>query len=428
MAKAGINFENLWRRERGQLVKRVLVGWRRRKWGVLGLGVLAISVLLEAVIGTAAFAAFSNLPDPTWMTNGYVRAVIRSGDVIYIGGRFTSIRPCPTGTACPGVYAVNNVAAFDANTGAPIKTFRPAVTHPDGAIVYALAALDGKLFIGGKFATVDGSSRRNFAAVNAATGVLDANVTAEIGSDDTQYVKALLAVGTRVYVGGVFTLAAGLSRPRLAAFNSTGQIDVKWKPRADAAVSSLALACDGQSIFAGGKFHRAAGTAQVYQARETIARIDLVNGTLLNWQIPAGAIAHDLHAYDVAPTCDRLFVAYAGSNWAYALDLTDDTGDALWGMKTAGDVQTVAVYGNRVLLGGHFSQVDATDQNNIKRTRFAVVDFDGKIDAWAPSFDGRFFGPWDILVDGNRVWVGGDYTTVSGVAQRGIARFTDTSP
>jgi hypothetical protein len=70
--------------------------------------------------------------------------------------------------------------------------------------------------------------------------------------------------------------------------------------------------------------------------------------------------------------------------------------------------------------------INATDQGNVKRTRFAAVNFAGRIDPWKPSFDGKFWGPWDILVTGNQVYVGGDFLTVSGTAQQFLARFTDT--
>jgi hypothetical protein len=380
---------------------------------------------LFCLFPTAASAAFNNQPDITWMTNGFVRAVVRAGDRIYIGGRFTSVRPCAPGTPCTGSFAVNNVAAFDADTGIAIRSFRPAVTSDTIPTVYALAVLDGKLFIGGQFTAVDGAARRNFAAVDAITGALDPAVDAQIGTEDHHYVRALLAGPNRVYVGGVFSRVDGIARARLAAFDASGNLDPLWRPRANGAVASLALACDGQTLFAGGNFRRAAGSGRSFVDRETIARFDLVSGNLHNWQPAPGSIPGGLNAYDLAPTCQRIFVAYAGSNWAFAIDTSDDFGDVLWSLKTAGDVQTAAVYGDRVLLGGHFSQIDATDRPNVKRTRFAVVDFDGRIDDWAPSFEGRMFGPWDILVDGNRVWVGGDFTTVSGQAQRGIARFTD---
>ena len=379
-------------------------------------------LLLSPTVGSAAF---STQPDATWMTNGFVRAVVRAGDRIYIGGRFTSVRPCAPGAACSGAFAVNNVAAFDATTGVAIRSFRPAVTSATAPTVYALAVLDGKLFIGGKFTVVEGQPRRNFAAVDAITGALDADVDAQVGTEDNHYVRALLAAGNRVYAGGVFASVDGIARTRLAALDASGNLDPLWRPRANGAVSSLALACDGATLFVGGNFRKAAGSGRSLVVRDTLARFDLVSGNIHNWQPVPGSIPNGLNAYDLAPTCSRLFVAYAGSNWAYAVDTSDDFGDVVWALKTAGDVQTAAVYNDRVLLGGHFSQIDATDRPNVKRTRFAVVDFEGRIDPWDPSFEGRFLGPWDIVVDGNRVWVGGDFTHVSGQPQRGIARFTD---
>jgi hypothetical protein len=92
-------------------------------------------------------------------------------------------------------------------------------------------------------------------------------------------------------------------------------------------------------------------------------------------------------------------------------------------------VQTVAIDGQRVLFGGHFSQVSIIgQQGNIKRTRFAVADFNGVVQTdWVPTFGGVFkTGPWDILVDGSQVWVGGGFSRVSGATQWDIARFTNS--
>lgn len=381
------------------------------------------ALLIVISLTSPARADFSNLPDDTWMTNGFVRSIAKFGNRIYIGGKFTLVKACPPGQSCGAGIRVNNVAAFDATTGAAIQGFSPDVTGGTDVTVYALAVLDGKLFIGGRFSAVDGTARRNFAAVDAATGAIIPEVDAQIGTETRHFVKALLATSDRIYMGGTFNTVDGLTRVRLAAFDAAGTLDPKWRPRADATVSSLALSCDGANIFAGGKFNRASGTASPYLQRRSLAQFDLVTGAIQPFQIQPGEIANDLHAYDLAPTCNEIFIAYAGSNWAYSIALA--TGLANWGLKSAGDVQTVAIYGNRVLFGGHFSQIDATNQSNVKRTRFAVVNFAGQIDPWAPSFEGRFLGPWDIFVDGNKVWVGGDFKTVTGEAQRGVARFTD---
>lgn len=43
---------------------------------------------------------------------------------------------------------------------------------------------------------------------------------------------------------------------------------------------------------------------------------------------------------------------------------------------------------------------------------------------WHPSIDGQWGGPWALLVTGGRLYVGGQFTTVNGVAQDFFARFT----
>lgn len=402
----------------------------------------ALAIFFAAFVALAlanarpASATFSVTPDPTWMTNGIVYAIAQSGNTVYIGGRFTSVRACPVGTTCTGnIVAVNNLAAFDATTGQAIRTFKPAVTggSPTSGggttlpTVYGLAVLDGKLFIGGSFTTVAGQPRLNFAAVDAVSGALDPGVSASVGADANTYVRTVLANSSRVYIGGNFTTVGGVARQRLAAFSSTGALDTAWKPRTSTWVKNLAFSCDGSKVIAGGSFRSAAGSGQPIQSRVTVARFNAVTGAMDAWHTPDGVIPNGINAFDLAPTCDRLFVAYGGSNMIFALDLTDDVADVLWSKKTGGDVQTVAVYNDLVLFGGHFSQVKEGDSGEgAKRTRFAAADFNGNLDPWAPAFDGSFYGPWDILVRGNQVWVGGAFKTVSGIAQSNIARFTDT--
>jgi Domain of unknown function (DUF5122) beta-propeller len=388
----------------------------------------AVIVLVGAVLAAGASpasAALSDTPDSTWMTNGPVRAVIQSGNTIYIGGEFTKVTACPKGEACDSYHAVN-VAAIDATTGEGISSFRPDVTNADGtAIVYALAALDGKLFVGGQFTTADGQPRANLAAYDIATGSLDP-MQADVTGGTNPAVRTLLAGTSKVYVGGIFKTVDGSRRARLAAIDTDGTLDKAWKPRAQGTVRSLVFDCTSSSIFAGGFFRAASGTGGAFETRDTVARFDPTSGAMSPWRVATGVIPNGVHATDLAATCEGLYVGYGGQNYLYKLDVSDDTADVLWTIRTAGNVQTVAIDGTRVLFGGHFSQINATNQSNVKRTRFAAVNFAGQIDPWKPSFDGKFWGPWDILVTGNQVYVGGDFLTVSGTAQQFLARFTDT--
>src|SRR5512143_1158728 len=87
-----------------------------------------------------------------WVTNGTVNAIVRSGDIIYLGGHFTYVGP-PTGYG----------AAIDINTGNPNLAFAKVngiinAVVPDGA---------GGWYIGGTFTMVDNEIRNNIAQINA---------------------------------------------------------------------------------------------------------------------------------------------------------------------------------------------------------------------------------------------------------------------
>ena len=60
--------------------------------GIRKLVLLAVG-LFAAVATSPAHAAFSSAPDRTYVTNGSVRAIVRSGGTVYLGGDFTRIAP-----------------------------------------------------------------------------------------------------------------------------------------------------------------------------------------------------------------------------------------------------------------------------------------------------------------------------------------------
>jgi hypothetical protein len=399
---------------------------RITRLGRLGL-VLALALASVAGSATQASAAFSNTPDTTWMTNGVVYAIAQGGGRIYVGGKFRSLRRCPTGVTCTGGTIATNVGALDAATGVGIKTFKVTVGG-DGATVYALAVANGKLYIAGQFTSVNGEPRMNLAAVDAVTGVLDPTFAPQVGTA-TDYVRGMVAHDGMIYIGGNFGTVGAAVRQHLAAFNPNGSLNGAWRPRTSGVARAFAPTCTGDQIVIGGSFTRGAGTGTAIQDRKTLMIVDAATGALDPWTPDNAAIPNGVTAYDLAGTCDALFVGYGGSNAIYRFDLTDDFGDIEWDLKTGGNVQTVALYGTqRVMFGGHFANtpIAPNTATKVKRVRFATTDFGGNaFNDWTPEFSGKFFGPWDILVDGNRVWVGGAFTDVSGSAQFMLARFSD---
>jgi hypothetical protein len=418
-----------------------------------------VAVLLAAVVTSVALATgvvwaegaqaleigpsptINQVPDATWMTNGKVYAVIRSGDYIYVGGKFTRVRSAASGGQS---FAATNLARFRADTGVGDASWTPDVTGEDMTVttVYALAEADGKIFVGGKFGAVDGAARRNLAAVSPTTGAVDPSVDPVVGTQ-TSMVRAMIASGQKVYIGGAFGTIQddkGLKgRKNLAALDPlTGNVDLTWKPKADRIVWSLGFSCPSdaqQTVFAGGKFHSAAGSDGVFATRDFLARFDASSGALHPWAVPTNAFqSRDEVASDLAITCDRITSGFLGPNYLRSFRLDDgNTGSVVWQYQTGGEVQTATMLGpNKVVVGGHFSHL-ATD---VKRTSIAMVNLsDGSVDpSWNVGLTNtggiKAIGPWDLLVDENRLYVGGGFTEVrtgsSVIRQTHFARFTFT--
>lgn len=390
------------------------------------------ALLTMAVLAGAAppaTATLSPTADRTWMTDGNVYAVVRAGDRIYIGGRFSHVSACPPTLSCPtNTVDALNVAALDATTGVAIRDFRPQI-QGSGAIVYALAVLGGNLFVGGQFDAVDGTPRRNLAAVDLGSGVLDPTFDTPVGVDATDHIRGMVASTTRIYIAGGFRSVGGQPRSRLASLTAEGDVDPAWRPRTSGVTRSLGLTCDSSAVIVGGAFREAAGTGGSLQSRATLAIFDATTGALDPWTPPAAEIPNGVTTYDLAANCSRVFAGYGGTNWIYGFDLTKDTNNLLWALQTGGNVQAVTVRDDRVLFGGHFSQVSILNTNTkVKRMHFAIVDLDGNVQSdWVPSFGGQIHtGPWDILATGSQIYVGGGYTDVSSDRRWCIARFTDT--
>jgi hypothetical protein len=405
------------------LSKRIVV--------LLAAAAAAVVMLAAAGVAWAQSPTLNQTPDNIWMTNsgGKVFAVVRSGDYIYVGGQFTSIRSGPTGQS----FAATNLARFHADTGVGDPTWTPDVTGADMTVttVYSLAASNGKIFVGGKFGAVNGIPRRNFAAVSPDTGAVDPTIDPVVGTE-ASIVRAMVASGTKVYIGGAFGTVQDdtgtKGRNNLAAINPlTGNVDLTWKPRADKIVWSLAFSCDGSEVFAGGKFLRAAGSNGVFSPRQYIARFDAASGALHPWAVPPSSFQNTEEvASDLAVTCERITSGFLGPNFLRSFRLDNgNTGSVVWEYKTGGEVQTATMLGpDKVIVGGHFSQL----KDGVKRTRIGMINLsDGSVDpSWAPPVSGKFMGPWDLLVDDNHLYVGGEFTSVAGLPRYNFTRFTFT--
>ena len=163
---------------------------------------VALGLVLAA---QPAYAGVSTTPDVTGQAAGGVYAIADAGDRTIIGGLFTRY----------GNHARANVAAINAD-GTVDVAWNPGT---NGVVRAVAVSEDGStVFLGGAFTTVGGQPRANLAAVDAVTGaVLD--WTADTGGSAPD-VNSLAVKGDRLYVGGKFGAIAGTTRKRLVALES----------------------------------------------------------------------------------------------------------------------------------------------------------------------------------------------------------------
>jgi len=420
-----------------------------------------------AMLAPQSALAISATPDRTgWGVSGKVYAYADYGNVVYAAGAFKKVIG-PVGDH----YGVKNIAAFDATTGAYLSTFAPTITNTSGPVKVSALAVSpdgGTLYVGGQFDTVDGQPVQNFAAIDTGTG----NLVPGFSVQANQAVDVLLAGPDLLYMGGAFTKINGENRDHLAAISFDGTLSETWIASTDAGncpapyyssstcsnggdgtVRSLAMSTDGNTVFVGGEFYYVDGTP-----RNCIARVSAVDGSLDPWAVPWTTVTDDAQTHKPGPnmawhiiaTDTRLYVGFGRvPNFLQVFRLDDGSvGDRVWIDGTPGNVESLALWidpnnpNNKMLFaGGHFGTavLDFSMCGTYAHGLISVNPDTGAYNcSWIPTlkpFGGssapgshqappNYVGGWTMMLDGNSLWVGGYFTSVAGVAQSGIARFT----
>ena len=444
--------------------------------------VVAITAGLLAVAQPAL--ALSSAPDRTWGTDGKTYALVKWGNTIFVAGAFKHA----VGTSGQKVAAANIAAfdmttgayipGFTASVTNTLTTAK--------ATVNALAvSTDGStLYIGGDFDTVDGQLRQDLAAVDTATGTqLSPTVTAQPDSS----VQAIVAGTNLVYFGGNFTKVNGLARQHLAAISATdGTLSSTWLSSATGGtdpcpsqfpsgtncgpvsnggsgnVHSMSFSADGTGIFVGGNFFYINGTP-----RNSVAEINLTTGAPMSWKVPWHTIPDEGPGqkysgpnvvWGILPTSTRVFVGYGRTPngfEAYTLSIgatsdkdctvTIPCATSLWTDGTPGNGESLALSpdGTRLFVGGHFGMgvldyhpctgsVYAHGLISVNPTNGAyycdwipqMLPFGGTSAPGSHVDPPQYIGGWALQITSSALFVAGFFTSISGVPQSGLARFT----
>jgi len=400
---------------------------RAHRRGVRAVLVLAALTAAALLAPTGASALSEQADTGTWGAHGRVLAMVRLGNTMFIGGRFDRVQS-PDGKTR---IAADNLAAIDLTTGQPVQGFQGGVgmstTAKPQVDSLAVSADGTRLFVGGKFDTVDGQPQSFFTALSPQTGAID---TTFQGARFSGAVHAILVGPSRIYVGGAFKKIDGKSHPYLAALMPGGSLDTQWVSKPDNLVRSLTPSGDWSTIFVGGLFVNVDA-----QSRISVARVSAATGSLDPWTIPAGTIDPPQTAWDIVVDGSVVYIGFGhGPNYMAAFRLDNgDSGDQVWRLKTQGNVEGLAMAPDRsrLFFSGHFG-TGALNQrvcNGPFLRGLASVDpATGTIICdWIPQitpFGNNYVGVWVIDIEDGALWAGGKITTVGGVTHLGFARFT----
>ena len=450
---------------------------RRRFSSVLILTMTAL------VLGMLPATALTSTPDATpWMANGYIQASVQYGNVLFVGGDFQrigeSVSPGPS--VGPYIDGYTGLAAIDMTTGQAIANFKPQLTANANQtlVVFALAIVGDRLYVGGQFATVDGQSHYNLAAIDinpiTMRGTVVGGFNPVVGipgnANEAHFdVKTILPGADGLYIGGGFGKVNGKGRPKTAKLNWDGTLNTVYKtPGINGSVNDMVWSADQQSIFLAGHFTElGAGTSRV-----AIGRIDPATGATLPWAVPLsqipGATSSGQICYELAVTATRVFAGCGKTpNFVGAFRLDNgNEGTRTWQYGTGGNVQTVSILpnGQDLVIGGHFginssSRYDgrmrcgsgyiraiAIVRNVASTTSFVspltngststtqpwvdcgfLPNLDG-VAPQGPNFGGvnRYGGLWEIQVTDDHLWALGEFRYVNTQVRRAIARFAWT--
>ena len=347
--------------------------------------------------------------DPLWApaAKGAVHALSVVGDTLYLGGLFKAIDGQPRG----------GLAAVDTRSG------RLRAWAPDSdQAVYALAAASGTIYAGG-----GGYHEPYLGAFDAESGAPTSWHPTLTRCDTTEnHVSSMTVARGRLYVGGLFCTIDGRDRACIAAFDTATGALTSWNPagydRTWGAVDAIEVT--GDTVYLGGSFDRMGGAA-----RARLAAVDARTGRALPWRADARGgderVVGDVQALAVAG--DRLYVGGNFTSLAGRRRTNLGAVSATTGAPTSFDpprpsdfVLALVAAEDGVLAGGSFNGFDSRP-----RTSVAAIDLDT---GGVLPFDAHPEGAYGyaevaaVATQGRSVFTAGDFDRIGGRRRRALAK------
>ena len=310
---------------------------------------------------------------------------------------------------------------------------------------------NGRIYVGGRIGSVGGMPVNNIAMWDGTKWNALGSGTEGNGGLDDGSVEAMVLVGNDLYVGGNFTKAGGVTAQHLAKYNIVTRQWSSVGGGLDGAVNSLTFS-NGE-LYVGGNFDLAGNV----EARD----VAIWNGT--NWR----KLGNSLQIFQVFDSCSEQNtivydvevqdnLVYIGGNFRLAyrgtgnicqtssyilvnhllifdmdtnewFTLGKGTPGVSGGTKVfAHPVSALQAKGDYLYVGGHFTKAGDVAASNLARFKL-----DGTWSALGGGVSGTGYdgalstGPEvrSLWLEGNDLYVGGDFTATGGTAARNLALY-----
>lgn len=345
--------------------------------------------------------------------DGEVFSLLAHGDTLYVGGEFTH----------SGSVMVNSIAAWNGQQWSALAggiTIDRNSTSLSFATVQALAIFQNQLYVGGGFDLADAKAIAHFARWDGTTWhkVGSGIRTAMYASDPG--VTSLTVSNGRLYIGGHFATAGGKAIDVIAQWDGTNYSEVGAGIENEGYDAIHALLPTEEGVYIGGSYRFGGGLR--------VNNVALWNGTA--WRVLGGGLAKQAYSGDPATpyaiALDDAGRIYVGGEFRIAGGLQVEN-LAMWEAgswhdigSTNARVHAMATAGDHLYIAGEFTQVGTIAANHIARYNRATGQ-------WSALDNGINGNVMALAFHDGLLYAGGNFTSAGQVTAYDVAFWDGTT-
>jgi uncharacterized delta-60 repeat protein len=344
--------------------------------------------------------------------------VVQANGQIVIGGTFRSV----------GAAVRNYIARLNAD-GSLDTTYNPT---PNAAVLSLALQGDGKVLAGGSFTSLnpeggDSTPRSRLVRLNL-NGYPDSEFDPK---PDNSVLSIAVQTDGKIVIGGTFATVQPIGdtvttiRSRIARINTDGTIDGAFNPNANAAVNALLLLNDGSLVIGGSFTSLRPNSDTASSGRTYLARV-LTDGSLDPAFLPTpnGAVQALASQPDGKIVAGGYFTQIRSNTSSVVVNRNhlarlnaDGSVDTTLDPSANGRILAHAVQPDgKVIVGGYFTIFGGLTRNYVAR-----LNADGTVDPGFAPLVNDLVSTVVVQSDG-KIVIGGAFTNISGVTRRYVAR------